>query len=429
MSHIEEIKAREIIDSRGNPTIEVDVILESECIGRFSVPSGASTGERESLELRDNDKKRFFGKGVLKAVENVNTKIAPHILGEDAFDQISIDKRLIELDGTENKSNLGANAILGVSVAVAKAMACELDIPFYRYLGGFYSHILPLPMSNVLNGGAHADNNLDIQEYMIVPVNATKFHDAIRMNAEVFATLKKILKEKKYFTGVGDEGGFAPSLESNEDGLKLLVDAISKAGYEPGKDIYIALDSAASSFYKDGKYMFEGNPVESNFLVDLYEKWVEKYPIISIEDGLGERDWKGWEKLFARIGNRIQIVGDDIFVTNVKLLKKGIEDKIANSILIKLNQIGTLTETVNAVSMAQRAGWTAVISHRSGETEDCTIADLAIGLNTGFIKTGSLSRSERIAKYNQIIRIEESDKNAKYPGLKAFYNLNVIQKK
>lgn len=423
MSIIEEIRAREIIDSRGNPTIEVDVVCESGSVGRFAVPSGASTGEREALELRDNDKKRFLGKGVLTAVKNVNEIISLELVGYDAFDQIGIDKKLIELDGTENKSKLGANAILGVSVAVAKAMASELQIPLYKYIGGFYSHILPVPMSNVINGGSHADNNLDIQEYMIVPVNAKTFSDAIRMNCEVFGTLKKILKENRYFTGVGDEGGFAPTLKNNEEGLEILVDAISKAGYQPGKDIYIALDCAASSFYEDGKYRFENQLVESAYMIDVYEKWVEKYPIISIEDGLGENDWNGWKKMYERLSKKIQIVGDDIFVTNPKLIKKGIEEKIANSVLIKLNQIGTLTETVEAIRMAQKAGWTSVVSHRSGETEDVTIVDLAVGMNTGFIKTGSLSRSERIAKYNQLIRIEEFDENTKFLGLESFYNL------
>ncbi|MEO0236848.1 MAG: phosphopyruvate hydratase [candidate division WOR-3 bacterium] len=423
MSTIQEIRAREIIDSRGNPTIEVDVLLESGSLGRFAVPSGASTGEREALELRDNDKKRFFGKGVLNAVKNVNEIIFPELAGYDAFDQIGLDKKLIELDGTDNKSKLGANAILGVSVAVAKAMSNELEIPLYKYIGGFYSHILPVPMSNVINGGSHADNNLDIQEYMIVPVNAKKFSDAIRMNCEVFAMLKKILKENKYFTGVGDEGGFAPTLKDNEEGLKILVEAISKTGYEPGKDIFIALDSAASSFYEKGKYRFENKLIDSESLIDTYEKWVEKYPIISIEDGLGEKDWDGWKKMFERLGKKIQIVGDDIFVTNTKILKRGIEEKVANSVLIKLNQIGTLTETVEAINMAQKAGWTAVVSHRSGETEDVTIVDLTVGLNTGFIKTGSLSRSERIAKYNQLIRIEEFDRNTKFLGIDSFYNL------
>lgn len=424
MSTIQEIRAREIIDSRGNPTIEVDVLLESGSLGRFAVPSGASTGEREALELRDNDKKRFLGKGVLNAVRNVNEIIFSELAGFDAFDQIGIDNRLIELDGTDNKSKLGANAILGVSVATAKAMANELEIPLYKYIGGFHSHILPVPMSNVINGGSHADNNLDIQEYMIVPVNSKTFSDAIRMNCEVFATLKKILKENKYFTGVGDEGGFAPTLKDNEEALKILVESISKAGYEPGKDIYLALDSAASSFYENGKYKFENKLVDSEFLIDRYEKWVEKYPVISIEDGLGEKDWEGWKKLFERLGKKIQIVGDDIFVTNTKFIKKGIEQNVANSVLIKLNQIGTLTETVEAIKITQKAGWTAVVSHRSGETEDVTIVDLTVGLNTGFIKTGSLSRSERIAKYNQLIRIEEFDKNTKFLGLDSFYNLN-----
>ena len=424
MSLIENITAREILDSRGNPTIEVDVELESGAFGRFAVPSGASTGEREALELRDNDKKRYLGKGVLTAVSNVNNIIAPEMCGMESTEQMSIDSELIAMDGTENKSKLGANAILGVSVATAKASADELGMPLYRYIGGVNAHLLPIPMANVVNGGSHADNNLDVQEYMLVPVNAPSFAEAIRMNAEVFHTLKKILKDKKLFTGVGDEGGFAPNLANNEEALKVMVEAIEKAGYKPGQDIFIALDVAASSLYKDGKYMFEGNYVDSAKLIEVYKKWTSSYPIISIEDGIGENDWDGWKKLNSELGRKIQIVGDDIFVTNTKLLERGIKENAANSILIKLNQIGTLTETIEAVKMAQKAKWTAVISHRSGETEDYTIADLAVALNTGFIKTGSLSRSERIAKYNQLIRIESESIENVYGGMKNFYNLS-----
>ncbi|MGE3063315.1 MAG: phosphopyruvate hydratase [bacterium] len=423
MSLIESIIAREILDSRGNPTIEVDVELESGAFGRFAVPSGASTGEREALELRDNDKKRYSGKGVLTAVSNVNNIIAPEMCGMESTEQMSIDNELIAMDGTENKSKLGANALLGVSVAVAKASANEIGLPLYRYIGGVNSHLLPIPMSNVVNGGSHADNNLDVQEYMLVPVNAPSFAEAIRMNAEVFHSLKKIFKDRKLSTGVGDEGGFAPDLKNNEEALSAMVEAIEKAGYKPGEDMFIALDVAASSLYKDGKYMFEGNYIDSAKLIEIYKKWVSSYPIISIEDGLGENDWDGWKRLNDELGKKIQIVGDDIFVTNSKILARGIKENVANSILIKLNQIGTLTETVDAVNMAQRAKWTAVISHRSGETEDYTIADLAVALNTGFIKTGSMSRSERIAKYNQLIRIEEESPENSYGGMKNFYNL------
>jgi len=423
MSLIENVIAREILDSRGNPTIEVDIELESGALGRFAVPSGASTGEREAIELRDNDKKRYFGKGVLNAVSNVNKTIAPEITGMESSEQMSIDSELIAMDGTENKTKLGANAILGVSMAVAKATANELGISLYRYIGGVNSHLLPIPMSNVINGGSHADNNLDVQEFMLVPVKAPSFAEAIRINAEVFHSLKKILKDKKLFTGVGDEGGFAPILPNNEEALKVMVEAIDKAGYKPGSDMLIAIDTAASSLYKEGKYMFEGNYIESAQLIAIYKKWVKSYPIISIEDGLGENDWDGWKILNSELGKKVQIMGDDIFVTNTKLLKRGINENIANSILIKLNQIGTLTETIEAVTMAQRAKWTAIISHRSGETEDSTIADLAVALNTGFIKTGSLSRSERIAKYNQLIRIESESSENVYGGMKNFYNL------
>ncbi len=424
MSEIMDIVARQILDSRGNPTIEVDVILESGESGKFMVPSGASTGEREALELRDKDKNYYLGKGVLKAVEHVNNEIRENLIGMESSDQRGIDKFLIDLDGTENKSRLGANAILGVSVAIAKASANELGLPLFNYIGGCNAYLLPIPMSNVINGGEHADNNLDIQEYMLMPVKAENFSHAIRMLSETFHTLKKILNEKKLFTGVGDEGGFAPMLDNNEEALQILIQAIEKAGYKPGEDIYIAIDSAASSFYENGKYRFEGNLVDSDYLIKTYSKWINDYPILSIEDGLGENDWEGWKNMYNELGSKIQIVGDDILVTNTKLLKKGIEQNIANSILIKLNQIGTLTETIEAIQYAKKFNWTAVISHRSGETEDNTIADLAVALNTGFIKTGSLSRSERIAKYNQLMRIEEFlGDSAKYGGMENFYNL------
>lgn len=423
MSIITDVIAREILDSRGNPTVEVDVYLESGAMGRFGVPSGASTGEREALELRDGDKKRYLGKGVLKAVSNVNETIADAVIGMESFEQLELDEKMIEMDGTESKSKLGANAILGVSVAAAKASADELDIPFCRYIGGLNAHLMPIPMANVINGGEHADNNLDIQEFMLMPVKAERFSEALRMTAETFHTLKKTLHEKKLSTGVGDEGGFAPMLENNEHALKLLVESIEKAGYTPGKDMYIALDVAASSFYKDGKYEFEGRIVESEFLIETYRKWVAAYPILSIEDGLGERDWDGWKKMKNILGKEIQLVGDDLFVTNPKILKRGIDEDAANSILIKLNQIGTLSETIESVRMAQRANWTAVISHRSGETEDNTIAELAVALNTGFIKTGSMSRSERIAKYNQLLRLEEGLSDLKYGGMENFYNI------
>ena len=417
MSAIIDIKGREIIDSRGNPTVEVDVYLESGVMGRFGVPSGASTGIREALELRDNDKKRYLGKGVLNAVNNVNTHINKILIGMDAYEQREIDDLLIGEDGTENKSKLGANAMLGVSVACAKAMSSELGIPLYRYIGGCNTYMMPIPMSNVINGGEHADNNLDVQEYMLMPTGTSSFREAIRMLSETFHILKKILNEKGLATGVGDEGGFAPMLKSNEEALNLLMEAIEKAGYKAGEDMKIALDVAASSFFNNGKYTFEGNTVDSSYLIETYKKWTQKYPIISIEDGLAENDWEGWEKMNRELGKNIQIVGDDIFVTNVKLLRKGIEKDVANSILIKLNQIGTLSETIDAVMLAKQHNWTAVISHRSGETADSTIADLAVALNTGFIKTGSLSRSERIAKYNQLMRIEEELPLSYYGGM------------
>ncbi|MGC8657754.1 MAG: phosphopyruvate hydratase [Desulfomonilaceae bacterium] len=406
---IAEVKAREILDSRGNPTIEVDLMLEDGAFGSAAVPSGASTGENEAVELRDGDPERFQGKGVLKAVENVMNEIRPAILGMNAFDQPTLDRMLIELDGSSNKSNLGANAILGVSLAAAKACANELGIPLYRYLGGVDARRLPIPMMNILNGGAHADNNVDIQEFMIMPIGACCFADALRMGSEIFHTLKKVLKGMGLSTAVGDEGGFAPNLRSNEEALKVIVQAIDEAGYEPGGNVWIALDSAASSFYKNGVYDLkgEGTKKSAEQMVDFYEDIIERYPIISLEDGLDENDWDGWALMTERLASRIQLVGDDIFVTNVELLTKGIENGIANSILIKLNQIGTLTETISAVNLASANGYTSIVSHRSGETEDTTISDFVVGLGTGQIKTGSVSRTDRIAKYNQLLRIEE----------------------
>jgi len=401
-----DVYARQILDSRGNPTIEVEVTLEDGTGGRAAVPSGASTGEREALELRDGGKE-FLGKGVLKAVENVNDVIAPKIKGMYVFNQREIDNFLIDLDGTENKSNLGANAILGVSLAVARAAANCLDVPLFFYLGGVVANIMPVPLCNVINGGMHADNNLDIQEFMIAPVGAECFSEGYRMVAETFQHLKKILKEKGYSTGVGDEGGFAPDLNKNEEGIELILEAIEKAGYKAGQDIYIALDTAASSLYENGKYNFEGKKVDSDYLISFYEKIVEKYPVYSIEDGLAENDWDGWKKLTEKLGNRVQLVGDDIFVTNPEIFSEGIEKGIANAILIKVNQIGTLTETLETINMAKRNGYETVISHRSGETEDTFIADLTVGTNAGQIKSGSLSRSERLCKYNQLLRIEE----------------------
>lgn len=409
MTSIAEVKGREILDSRGNPTVEVDVKLAGGAWGRAAVPSGASTGVHEALELRDDDKSRYLGRGVLEAVENVNQIIAPKLEGMDAKDQQAIDRCMIELDGTENKSKLGANAILGVSLAVAKAAAAAEDVPLYRYLGGPDANILPVPMMNILNGGAHADNNLDIQEFMIVPLGAPSFREALRFGAEVFHTLKTVLKSRGQITSVGDEGGFAPSLASNAEALEVILEAISKAGYQPGKDIFLALDSAASSFYADGKYDLQSENVQksSEEMVDLYAEWVGQYPICSVEDGLEEDDWEGWQKLTARLGGKIQIVGDDLYVTNTKRLQKGIDSKASNSILIKVNQIGTLTETLEAIELARRNNFTAVVSHRSGETEDTTIADIVVAAGTGQIKTGSLSRTDRICKYNQLLRIEE----------------------
>ena len=423
MSEIVRLWAREILDSRGNPTIEVECELDIGVVGRASVPSGASKGEFEALELRDGDENRYHGKGVLKAVKNVNEEIADEIIGMDALSQREIDMTLIELDGTENKSRLGANAILGVSLAVCDAAAKLLDLPLYRYIGGVTAKTLPVPLMNVINGGAHADNNLDIQEFMIVPVGADRFSEALRMASEVFHTLKKLLKDRGLSTGVGDEGGFAPNLPTNEEAIKFLLMAIEKQGYKPGEDFYIALDCAASSFYdkNEKKYKFEGKLIEAEELISIYEKWIKEFPIISIEDGLAEEDWSGWKKLTEKLGKKVQLVGDDLFVTNMKRLERGIKEGICNSILIKLNQIGTLSETIDCVDMAHRAGYTSIISHRSGETESTFIADLAVALNTGQIKTGSLSRSERIAKYNQLLRIEEELGDvAYYPGKKAF---------
>ena len=423
MGEITDIIAREIIDSRGNPTIEVEIFLESGVRGRASIPSGASTGEKEALELRDGGS-RFNGKGVLNAVRNVSKEIAPRLRGLDSENQIYIDNLLIELDGTENKSRLGANAILGVSMAICKATSIEMGIPLFRYIGGCNAKELPVPMMNILNGGAHADNNLDIQEFMIVPAGLSNFPNAIRAGAEVFHTLKGILKKKGLNTSVGDEGGFAPALSSAEDAITLIIQAIELSGYKPGKDIYLALDVAASEFYKDGYYNFEGKKVSSDDMISYYEVMISKYPLISIEDGLSENDWDGWKVLTRRLGKKVQLVGDDIFVTNKKIIKKGVEDGIANSVLIKLNQIGTLTETLDAIEIAKKAGYTAIISHRSGETEDTTIADLSVAYNTGFIKTGSLARGERVAKYNRLLRIEEElSGSAIYKGEKAFYNL------
>ncbi|MEJ5304373.1 MAG: phosphopyruvate hydratase [Ignavibacteria bacterium] len=409
---IEDIIAREILDSRGNPTIEVDVILEDGTYGRAAIPSGASTGTQEAVELRDGDPKRYLGKGVQKAVQNVNEIIADNLVGLDPFDQVKIDNILIELDGTENKSNLGANAILGVSLAVAKAAANALGMPLYRYIGGTNAKVIPVPMMNIINGGKHADNNVDFQEFMIMPVGASKFSEALRMGAEVFHNLKSVLKKKGYNTAVGDEGGFAPNLKSNEEAIEVILEAIEKAGYKPGEDVAIALDPAASEFYDETKkkYVFnksDGSELTSVEMVNYWKNWVEKYPIVSIEDGMSELDWDGWKLLTDELGKKIQLVGDDVFVTNPEILAKGIEKGIANSILIKLNQIGTLTETLDTIELAKKAGYTSVISHRSGETEDTTIADLAVATNAGMIKTGSTSRTDRIAKYNQLLRIEE----------------------
>lgn len=426
MSIIYDVRAREVLDSRGNPTVEVEVELESGAIGRAIVPSGASTGAHEAIELRDGDKSRFLGKGVLKAVENVNDVIGPEIIGMDSLDQVGIDQLMIRLDGTPNKAKLGANAILGVSMAVAHAAADFLGLPLYVYLGGFNAKTLPVPMMNILNGGAHADNNVDIQEFMVMPVGAESFREALRMGAEVFHNLKSVLKEQGLNTAVGDEGGFAPNLKSNEDALKVIMTAIERAGYKPGEQIYLALDVASTEIYKDGKYHLEGEGVSktSEEMIAWYEELTAKYPIISIEDGLAEDDWDGWKKLTQRIGSKVQLVGDDLFVTNTERLAQGIEQSVGNSILVKVNQIGTLTETFDAIEMAKRAGYTAVISHRSGESEDVTIADIAVAANAGQIKTGAPSRTDRVAKYNQLLRIEDMlDYTSQYGGSKAFYNI------
>ncbi|MCX5918733.1 MAG: phosphopyruvate hydratase [Deltaproteobacteria bacterium] len=427
MTRIEAIKAREILDSRGNPTVEVEIHLSGGAQGRAAVPSGASTGEREALELRDGDKKRFLGKGVRKAVQNVQKIIAPRLKGMEAADQANLDRIMIEMDGTENKSKLGANALLGVSMAACRASAQALGIPLYRYLGGAGARELPVPMMNFVNGGAHADSDLDIQEFMVVPAGAGNFAEALRMGAEIFHTLRQILKKKGYSTSVGDEGGYAPRLGSNEEALQWIVEAISQAGYVPGKDAFLALDSAASEFYEEGAYLFKTGKkkkLSSEEMIDFYEDLVNRYPIKSLEDALAERDWKGWEKLTRRLGKKVQIVGDDIFVTNPKILQEGIEKGVANSVLIKLNQIGTVTETLETIEMARRARYTAVVSHRSGETEDSFIADLAVATRVGQIKSGSASRSDRMAKYNQLLRIEEElGDTAIFRGVKVFYSI------
>ena len=426
MSAIVDIVGREILDSRGNPTVECDVLLESGVMGRAAVPSGASTGSREAIELRDGDKSRYLGKGVLKAVEHINTEISEAVLGLDASEQAFLDRTLIDLDGTDNKSRLGANAMLAVSMAVARAAAEESGLPLYRYFGGMNGNQLPVPMMNVINGGAHANNNLDLQEFMIIPVGAPSFREALRYGAEVFHALKKIMHDKGMSVAVGDEGGFAPNVDSHEAAIQMILQAIENAGFTAGEQIALGLDCAASEFYKDGLYHLSGEGLQltSAQWTDMMATWVDKYPIISIEDGMSEGDWDGWKILTDRLGKKVQLVGDDLFVTNTKILQEGIDKGVANSILIKINQIGTLTETFAAIEMAKRAGYTAVISHRSGETEDTTIADIAVGTNAGQIKTGSLSRSDRLAKYNQLLRIEEDlGEIATYPGRKAFYNL------
>jgi enolase len=427
MAIITEVYAREILDSRGNPTIEVEVCLDDGNAGRAAVPSGASTGIHEAVELRDGDKKRFGGKGVLKAVENVNDIIADAIIGLDASRQTEIDELMCRLDGTKNKAKLGANAILGVSLAVAKAAANSAGLPLYQYIGGTNAHELPVPMMNILNGGQHADNNVDIQEFMVMPVGAKSFSEGLRMNVEIYHSLKNVLKKKGYNTGLGDEGGFAPNLKSNAEALDVILEAVKAAGYKAGKDVFLAIDVAASEFYKNGKYHMEaeGAAKSSAQMVAYLEGLAKKYPIISIEDGLAEDDWKGWAALTAKLGDKIQLVGDDIFVTNVERLEKGIQDGVANSILIKLNQIGTLTETLRTIEMAKRAGYTTVVSHRSGETEDTTMADVVVAINAGQIKSGAPARTDRVAKYNQLLRIEEDlGPSATYEGKKVFYNLN-----
>ncbi|APB36957.1 MAG: phosphopyruvate hydratase [Heyndrickxia faecalis] len=429
MSLISDVYAREVLDSRGNPTVEVEVYTEDGGFGRALVPSGASTGEYEAVELRDNDKSRFLGKGVETAVKNVNDTIAEAIIGRyDVFDQVGVDKAMIELDGTPNKGKLGANAILGVSLAVARAAANELDLPLYKYLGGFNAKQLPVPMMNILNGGAHADNNVDIQEFMIMPAGAPTFKEALRMGAEIFHNLRSVLKAKGYNTAVGDEGGFAPNLKSNEEALSTIIEAIEKAGYKPGEQVLLAMDVASSELYSDEDHKYhlagEGKVLTAEEMVNWYEELISKYPIISIEDGLDENDWEGFKMLTERLGKKVQLVGDDLFVTNTEKLARGIEEGISNSILIKVNQIGTLTETFNAIEMAKRAGYTAIVSHRSGETEDSTIADIAVATNAGQIKTGAPSRTDRVAKYNQLLRIEdELAETAEFLGKKTFYNL------
>lgn len=426
MTEIVDIKAREIVDSRGNPTVEADVILTDGTLGRAAVPSGASTGEREAIELRDGDKSRYLGKGVTKAVANINDEIREALLGMNVHHQAEIDQKMIDLDGTENKSRLGANALLAVSLATAHAAAKSSGQPLYRNLSHEENFVMPVPMMNIINGGEHANNSIDLQEFMILPVGASSLKEAVRYGAEVFHALMKILDAKGMNTAVGDEGGFAPNLSSNEEAIEVIIEAIEKAGYKPGEDIYIGLDAASSEFYKDGKYVLEseGKSFTSEEFADFLAAWVDKYPIITIEDGMDENDWDGWKHLTEKLGNKVQLVGDDLFVTNTKIFAEGIEKGIANSILIKLNQIGTLTETLNAIKMAHDAGYTAVISHRSGETEDTTIADLSVATNAGQIKTGSLSRSDRVAKYNQLIRIEEAlGAHCRYPGLDAFKHL------
>jgi enolase len=426
MSIVEDILAREVLDSRGNPTVEVEVYLTDGAVGRAIVPSGASTGVHEALELRDGDAERYGGKGVLIAVGNVSEEIGPQLVGWNVFDQQGIDEYMVELDGTPNKSRLGANAMLGVSLAVARAAASELDLPLYRYLGGVAARTLPVPMMNILNGGKHAQDSTDLQEFMVMPLGADSFQEALRWGAETYHSLKRVLRDRGYNTGLGDEGGFAPSLGSNEEAVEVILEAIEGAGYEPGKDLYLALDPAASEFFEDGKYHLrkEGRKLTGAEMVEFYANWVDQYPIISIEDGLAEDDWESWKLLMESLGDRVQLVGDDLFVTNVERLARGIEEKAANSILIKLNQIGTLSETIAAVDMAQRVGWTTVISHRSGESEDTTIADLAVALNAGQIKAGAPCRSERVAKYNQLLRIEEYlEDTARYPGLEALHQI------
>ncbi len=433
LTTIEDVTAREILDSRGNPTVQVEVLLIGGARGVASVPSGASTGAHEAVELRDGDKSRYGGKGVLNAVANVHDAISDAIIGLDATDQTTLDEVMIALDGTPNKAKLGANAILGVSLAVAKAAANALDLPLYRYLGGVSARTLPVPMMNILNGGKHADNSTDMQEYMILPVGAPSFREALRWCAEIYQGLKKVLHDKKLNTNVGDEGGFAPSLGSNREALEVIVDAIGKAGYKPGVDVFLGMDPASSEFYENGKYVLarEGRTLSSKEMVDLYEQWINEYPIITLEDGLAEDDWEGWSHLRERLGNRVQLVGDDLFVTNTERLKRGIAEHSANSILIKLNQIGSLTETLDAIEMAKRASFSAVVSHRSGETEDTTIADLVVATNAGQIKTGAPARSERVAKYNRLLVIEDElgDETARYAGFSAFYNVPSLYRK